>query len=329
MSGLRGLVGGLAQGGIDMLDRGIKADADLELENRRNANALNMEKVRGEAALQREQSLARLKMALEEEVRQAQVGRIDAAVTGIADKQEGATRALVGQGIADPSAWTPEQQAAVDQSVAADRNALVGDPMTRFKAGVSTGDVSLKDAATVELGERRADAAESGAAAKLKSDERKDATARYIAELKDETAQKRIEALVAKAGGGKDGTREALSFIDGVRKDLASEAANLKAMYQADIKDLSSTKREAVKKEYEAKFAAIDAKRGQIEQDFSALREKVGLPAAKADAPKSEPKAEPKEPAGIAKPASQAEFDKIPKGGRYVNPKDGKTYIKN
>jgi hypothetical protein len=37
----------------------------------------------------------------------------------------------------------------------------------------------------------------------------------------------------------------------------------------------------------------------------------------------------PKAADSIAKPLSQAEFDKIPKGGRYVNPKDGKTYTKN
>ena len=31
----------------------------------------------------------------------------------------------------------------------------------------------------------------------------------------------------------------------------------------------------------------------------------------------------------VAKPTSRAEFDKLPKGAKYVNPADGKTYIKN
>jgi hypothetical protein len=31
----------------------------------------------------------------------------------------------------------------------------------------------------------------------------------------------------------------------------------------------------------------------------------------------------------VAKPKTQAEFDKLPPGALYVNPKDGKTYSKN
>jgi hypothetical protein len=34
-------------------------------------------------------------------------------------------------------------------------------------------------------------------------------------------------------------------------------------------------------------------------------------------------------PSGVAKPTTQAEFDAIPKGSRYINPSDGKEYIKN
>lgn len=35
------------------------------------------------------------------------------------------------------------------------------------------------------------------------------------------------------------------------------------------------------------------------------------------------------EPEAVARPTSMAEFAKLPKGARFVNPKDGKTYTKN
>ena len=146
MSGFRGLIGGIAGSASEMLGAGIKRDAEIEDEKRRN-----------EAAMMREQSMARFRVQLENEQRTAQTSRIDAAAGAIADQAAGKTRAEVGSGIADKGNWTPEQQAAVDQSISADRQALIGDPMTRFKAGVTTGDVSLKEAASVELGERRAD----------------------------------------------------------------------------------------------------------------------------------------------------------------------------
>ena len=34
-------------------------------------------------------------------------------------------------------------------------------------------------------------------------------------------------------------------------------------------------------------------------------------------------------PAGVATPKTQAEFDKLPDGAKYINPKDGLLYTKN
>jgi hypothetical protein len=31
----------------------------------------------------------------------------------------------------------------------------------------------------------------------------------------------------------------------------------------------------------------------------------------------------------VAQPKSQADFNKLPKGARYVNPADGRVYVKN
>ena len=135
--------------------------------------------------------------------------------------------------------------------------------------------------------------------------ERKDATQRYIADLRSKDAEKRLEALIAKTGKSSDGTKEALNFIDGVRKDLANEASNLQRLYQADLKDKGKTAQAKIKAEYDPKFADISAKRQQIENDFSALREKVGLPASAPRAPAPAPK-----PAASGRPPLDSFFKK-------------------
>ncbi len=166
MGGFRGLIGGLAQGGIDMLDRGMKQDAELEREKRQNEMTIESEKRRDAAAMAREGSMLRLRATLENEQRTAQAGRIDTAAGAIADQATGKTQALVGAGIADREAWTPEQQAAVDQSIAIDKKALISDPMTRVKAAGMTGDLRADQVATVELNEAR------GAREEKKGDQR-------------------------------------------------------------------------------------------------------------------------------------------------------------
>ena len=112
--------------------------------------------------------------------------------------------------------------------------------------------------------------------------ERSDATQRYLGELRAETSEKnaqaRLEALVKNIGGGTGGTKEALAFLNETRKELANNAADLNKYYTADTKELGGTKLAAVKAEYKPKQEALDAKRKQVEADFVALREKIGLP---------------------------------------------------
>jgi hypothetical protein len=164
-----------------------------------------------------------------------------------------------------------------------------------------------RDERRIDVAEKKGEQAAQAAEMKDRRDrelaEKRDATQRYIAELRDETANRRLEALIAKMGGGANGTKEALSFIDGARKELANDAAMLKSMYVADIKDLGPTQRAKVKAEYEPKFAALEAKRTQIEADFNALREKVGLPSASAPAPSPAPD---KAPAALPLPKEKS-----------------------
>ena len=164
-----------------------------------------------------------------------------------------------------------------------------------------------RDERRIDVAEKKGEQAAQAAELRDKRDRdlaaQRDATQRYIAELRDETANRRLEALVAKMGGGANGTKEALSFIDGARKELANDAATLKSMYTADINGLSAAQRAKVKAEYEPKFAAIEAKRGQIEADFNALREKVGLPGASAPVPSPAPD---KAPAALPLPKEKS-----------------------
>lgn len=132
---------------------------------------------------------------------------------------------------------------------------------------------------------------------------RKDATDRYIADLRSKDTNKRLDALIQAQGNGKDGTKEAMSFIDNARKELANDAATLKSMYATDIKDATNPKqRDKLKAEYEPKFAAIEEKRRVLEADFDSLRSKVGLPAREA---KPAPTPAPKPGAAPANRAAQ------------------------
>lgn len=153
--------------------------------------------------------------------------------------------------------------------------------------------------------EAAAKAREASEARKAEEAKLRDATDRYIADLRSKDAEKRLEALIAKTGKSSDGTKEALNFIDGVRKDLANEASNLQRLYQADLNGKGKTEQAKIKAEYDPKFADIGAKRQQIENDFSALREKVGLPASAPRAPAPAPK-----PAASGRPPLDSFFKK-------------------
>jgi len=216
--------------------------------------------------------------------------------------------------------------AAVDEARSTDLPALAA-----YETAIGKAE---RDERRIDVTEKKGDQAARAAELKDQRDRdlaaQRDATQRYIAELRDETANRRLEALIAKMGGGANGTKEALSFIDGARKELANDAATLKSMYTADINGLSAAQRAKVKAEYEPKFAAIEAKRTQIEADFNALREKVGLPGASASAPSPSPAPQPGAPETKTQPqkvTSKEQFDKLPSGTRFIAP-DGTTRVK-
>lgn len=237
------------------------------------------------------------KLSLADQARTAQASRIDAKAGEMADAELAPKMGLIEAGITDRSAWTPEMQASVDQSLAADKKAAKG--KLRTEAAIATGDISPKDAAVLS---QKDEALLYKALWEQSKEEgrnnRADARLTAMQESSDKRLAYLFAALEKKGKGGTDGTREALSFLDGSRKEIQSEAQNLRQLYQAQIKDKSKAEVARIDAEYQPKFAEVERKRAMIEEDYNHVRERVGLPA-RAAAPKPAPSPAPK-PAAAA-----------------------------
>ena len=283
MSFLGNLIGGMATAGGGILENErLSAQKMLEQDaasERQLERAKEMAIFNSELEDKKLATVEALKVKLENDKRAASAARIETAKDGIIGK------ALAGKYSvavpADPSSWTPEMQSAVDQSKKLDGDKLRDEPGILKKAAIASGDLSIKDALADDY--KSEAMMYKGMLEQQKEAGRNDrADARLASQ--QEASDKRLAYLFAaleKRGskGGETATvKEALQFVDGSRKELANDAANLKAMYAADIKDKSSKQQEAIKADYAPKFAGIEAKRTQIETDFNSLREKVGLP---------------------------------------------------
>lgn len=183
----------------DMYAKGALMDQQSALETQKATTLADVQ-------LEREKRLLEFKAGLDlkgdarkaqlaDEARKAQVARIDAKTGELADQSVGEKRGLIDANIADRSTWTPEQQAAVDQSLGMDRKTLMEDPKLRTKAAISTGDITPKDAATLD---QRSEAD----LTRLMLGAQRDETLRMIAAGHDDT-RKLVAGMVA--SGKKDG----------------------------------------------------------------------------------------------------------------------------
>lgn len=122
---------------------------------------------------------------------------------------------------------------------------------------------------------------------------RSNETTRYLADLRSKDANKRLEALIKSNGSGEKGIREALSFIDGQRKDIASEANQIRQLYKTELGNFPNQKsQKALAEKYDPLISALDEKRRLLDEDFSQLRGRVGLPErTKPEAPAKPPAA--------------------------------------
>jgi len=142
-----GALGGLGQGMSNVGAQMQKSSDEQELENIRSENAYNKA-----IALQRNE--IQMKSDAEDAARKKMVSDIDAAKTGIINQrlndQFGNAKP------ADPSTWTPEQQAVVDQAKAARKTELQNDDSVDTDAAWKSGYLKPSEYATINRGDRSA-----------------------------------------------------------------------------------------------------------------------------------------------------------------------------
>lgn len=285
---IMGALGGLGEAAGNVGASFLKSGLDEEREK-------NLATLKSGLDLKREMDFATFKNTMAVNTanaeRTAQVGRIDAAQKGIVG---GITAGNANKFYGDDTNLTDADLSDEEKAAFAATPDQVRH--TRTEAGIATGDIKPEVAATLDYkGEAllykslyeqgKEEGKDRRADARLESQEK-------IAADRNESAERRSDArlavMVSKIGhsGGGNPTKEALAFVDGARKETASEAANLKALFAAEMQGKSPTKQAEIKAEYAPKFADIDRKRAQVELDFNNLRERVGLsPAAGQAAP--------------------------------------------
>ncbi len=323
------MMAGLLLGGLAGAAAGFSSGFDEDVKERR---AERMDLRRAEIEDQRARALILFKQGVENQARTDMAARVNTAAGGIADRAVGQKRGLIEGNIVDRENWTPEQQAAVDQSLGLDRAALAEDPDVRTAAAVQTGDIDPKTAAGLDLqgkkAEAQAKAAERKEALELEKLNRRDTNARLDRELREKNAEQRFNLMMARIGAsGRDkdnSTKELLSFLEGSRKELATDESNLRLQYKeerAALGDFPKPEAKAkLEQEYGARFEDIKKKRRQLEADFNYARDKAGLPAVRAD---DDAPAARSAPAPAPAKAS-APISSLPEGARQIGTSGGK-----
>lgn len=282
----------------------------------------------GEIEFERQTRLEEFKATLSEKTRKAQVSRIDTKAGELADERLAPTRGLIDAGIADRSSWTPEHQAAVDQSLGIRRKDLAG--KLRTEAAIATGDISAKDAASIEgreealvyktlLEEKKEEAR---AARETAREDRRDARQalteegrdRRLAEAedgRDRRSAERLEALAERLTKGGDSNARMLAIVENQRKELDSRSRELRQLQKDEVSAaIGPAAKKAVTDKYKPEFADLERQRQEARQDYDFLREKLGMPkrgGADAPAPAAAPRAAPSAaPAPRAAPAPAA-----------------------
>jgi hypothetical protein len=237
-----GLSAGLSAAGYAAGDYYAKSsleDQRAQVESDRQARMI-------ELTGNKEISVAGAKLKLQDtnadQQRLQQSSRIDAAAEKITAPQIEAKRGLINSGISDTSAWTPEQQAAVDQSMSLDKTKAIQDPSVRNQAAVMTGDIAPKDAASmasrVEINQLKMDSL-------LQRAEDKNATSEKLANIRADammaSTQLRVDAANQRATNGKIDTATGRMLITSEDANIRASTSQLQ-MLNSQFKDMRPTK---------------------------------------------------------------------------------------
>ena len=228
---LRGFVGGVANAAGQIADQRIgRYTAEMFSQQRdlaEQAKELRIEEMNSRRdAANRANAVADANAA-----RTGAVSRIDAASGLIADERVAQTRGQVESGITDRSTWTPEQQAAVDQSLALDRKGLIGDPRIREQAARSTGDITPQQAALADADQRRLDAATA-------RDDSRDASTNRRLDI-TEAWNKKQDEIRNRLASFQEARLGRMESKDGARIDKAELNSNRQSL-QAVLKDIGT-----------------------------------------------------------------------------------------
>jgi hypothetical protein len=135
-------------------------------------------------------------------------------------------------------------------------------------------------------------------------------------ELRYALDAKRTDALIAKiSSGGGDKAEKVMSYMEGRRKEIASESTEIKNQMAVEMKAAAvniSTPEEiaAIKASYQPRLDQIAKDRQQMDADFSHLREKFNLPPAAAPQDKQ--------------PGNATTINALPDGAKQIGTSGGK-----
>lgn len=300
---IAGAVGGFADGRIKEMDAQDALKRD-EAKSARDADrATALEYLRRDLQVQGK----RAEMQMAEDQRVGQAKRIDAETDKL-------YRGSVVAGARKLYGEDKKFEDLADEEVEA--FAPGGREKFRTQAAVNTGDIGPKDAATMG---QKDEAMQYKALWEQAREEGRNSRADARLEAQASQSDKRLAVMMAaiearaSKGEAKAGAKEALGYLDGVRKTLQTEETNLRQMYKADLDGKSPSQQAAIKAEYEPKLKEIAEKRRDIEEDFGSVRERVGLPArSKTPAPTPSPApAAPKPAPGASAPSRASQFKVI------------------
>jgi hypothetical protein len=201
--------------------------ANIAQQNQKAWDAQDMAKLESDLATQRAQAMEVFKTNLAtttaNQAREAQQVRINAQMSTDTDQAVSNKRGIIQQGITDQASWTPEQQAAVDQSLGLDKQAAMKDPKARIQAAIETGDISptdaMKTSSSMEINQLKMQSL-------LDRANDRNATMAQIADVKTEAMkygyELRLQAAQERAANGKIDTAT-------TRMLITSEDANIRA----------------------------------------------------------------------------------------------------
>lgn len=306
MSLLESFLGNAAGAGANILGDQMKQQAAEE-------QAKRMAQFQEELAVKRAKTITELKRAMDLQAGKEISAESDRIGKERIDKKVKSTMEadpeLNGMQPGDQEALdaaTPKQLKDVGLMETMSRSAKLDDQATAAMGlGYDDKAKAIRDQQNVEIqrdnNERRIDVDEkrsAAAAAETARKAEKDASDREVQDKRNDIAEKRANALMAKiagGNGGKDDTKEWMSIINEQRKGVATELAALRADKKMALEgEFDPAKRKEIETRFDAAAKPIAAKIESIDDKVEAvtnrLLDKTGAPKIEKKEPKKEDK---------------------------------------